>query len=46
MLLNPAAKNTDATAFKHNDTLYILWLSVQLDVSTALELVLSKGVSC
>jgi hypothetical protein len=36
MLMVPAAQNTDATAFQHTGTLYILWLSVKMDVSTAL----------
>jgi len=45
MLLTPAAQNTDATAFHHTGTLYIMWLSMKMDVSTALELILSKIVN-
>ena len=41
----PAAQHTDATAFKHTGTLYILWLSMKMDVYTALKLILSKMVS-
>ena len=43
-MMTPAAQNTDATAFKHNGTLYILWFSMKTNVSTALELILSKMV--
>ena len=42
ILTTPAAYNIDATAFQHTGTLYILWLSMKMDVSTALELILSK----
>ena len=45
MLLTAAAQNTDATAFQHTDTLYIMWLSMKMDVSTALKLILSKMVN-
>jgi len=45
MLMTPAAQNTDATAFQHTGTLYILWLSMKMDVSTALQLILSKMVN-
>jgi len=43
-MMTPAAQNTDATAFKHPGTLYILWLSMKMDVSTALKLVSKKIV--
>jgi len=43
-VVTPAAQNTDATAFKHTGTLYILWLSMKMDVSTALKLISSKIV--
>jgi hypothetical protein len=45
MLMIPAAQNTDATAFQHTGTLYVLWLSMKMDVSTALKLILSKMVN-
>jgi hypothetical protein len=41
----PAAQHTDATAFKHTGTLYILWLWIKMDVSTASEFILSKMVN-
>jgi GH43 family beta-xylosidase len=41
-MMTPAAQITDATAFKHTGTLYILWVSMKMDVSTALKLILSK----
>jgi len=41
-ILTPAAQNIDATAFQHTGTLYILWLSMKMHVSTALQLILSK----
>jgi hypothetical protein len=41
----PAAQNTDATAFQHGDTLYILWLSQKMSVSTAFQVILSKTVN-
>ena len=41
-MVTPAAQITDDTAFKHNGTLYILWLSMKMDVYTALKLILSK----
>jgi len=41
-LMTPAALNTDATAFQDTDTLHILWLSMRVDVSYALKLILSK----
>jgi len=44
-ILTPAAQNMDATAFHHTGTLYILWLSTKMDVSTALQLILSKMVN-
>ena len=40
--MTPAAQVTDDTAFKHAGTLYILWLSMEMGVSTALKLILSK----
>jgi len=45
MLMTPAAYNTDATAFLHTGTLYILWFSVKMDVSIALKLILCKMVN-
>jgi len=42
ILTTPAAYNIDATAFQHTGTFYILWLSMKTDVSTALQLILSK----
>jgi len=45
MLINPAAHNTDATAFQLTGTLYILWLSLKVDVSSALKLILGKMVN-
>jgi len=42
ILMTPAANNADATAFQHTVTLYILWLSMKMDVSTALQPILSK----
>ena len=45
MLMTSAGMNTDATAFQHTGTLYILWLSMKMDVSTALQLILSKMVN-
>ena len=41
-MMTPAAQITDDTAFKHTDTLHILWLSMTMDVSTALKLISSK----
>jgi len=41
----PAAHNIDATAFQHTGTLYILWLSMKMDVSAALQFILSKMVN-
>jgi hypothetical protein len=43
-MINPAAQNTDATPFKHTGTCYILWLSIKMDMSTVLWLILSKTV--
>ena len=43
--MTPAALNTDATAFWHTGTLYVLWLSMKMDVSTELKLILSKMVN-
>jgi len=43
--MTPAAQNTDATDWQHTDTLYIMWLSMKMDVSTALKLILSKMVN-
>jgi len=45
MLTTPTLYNTDATAFQHIGTLYILWLSMKMDVSTALKLIFSKIVN-
>jgi len=45
MLLTPALKNTVATTFQLTGTIYILWLSMKMDVSTALKLNLSKMVN-
>ena len=44
MLMTPTAQNTDATAFQLTGTLYILWLSMKMNVSTALKLIFSKMV--
>jgi hypothetical protein len=44
LLMTPASQNTDTTAFQHTATLYILWLSMKMDMSTALKLILSKIV--
>ena len=41
-MMTPAAQFTDDTAFKHTGTLHILWLSMKLNVSTALKLISSK----
>jgi len=38
-------QNTKATIFQFTGILYILWLSVKMDVSTSFQLVLSKMVS-
>jgi hypothetical protein len=35
ILTNPAAQNIDATAVQHIGTIYILWLPMKMDVSTA-----------
>ena len=45
MLITPAAQNTDATAFQLTGILYNLWLSMKMDVSNALKLILSKIVN-
>jgi len=45
ILMTSAACNTDATAFQHTGTLYILWFSMKMDVSTALQFILSKMVN-
>jgi GH43 family beta-xylosidase len=45
ILTTPAAENIDATFLQHNGTLYILCLSMKMDVSTALQLILSKMVN-
>jgi len=37
MIMTPAVKNTDATTFQLTGTIYILWLSMKMDVSTALK---------
>ena len=37
MPMTPAAQNTEATAFQHTGTLYILWFSMKMDVSAALK---------
>jgi len=44
-LMHVTAQNTDATAFQHTGTLYSLWLSMKMDVSTVLQLILSKMVN-
>jgi len=41
-MMTPAAQTTDDAAFKDTGTLYILWLSMKMDVSTALKLISSK----
>jgi len=41
-MTTPTAEITDDTAFKHTGKLYILWLSMKMDVSTALKLISSK----
>jgi len=43
--MTPAAYNTDATAFQHTGTLYIVWFSMKMDVSTALQFMFSKMVN-
>jgi len=45
LLITPAAQTTDATAFQLTGTLYILWLSMKVDVSNAFKLILSKIVN-
>jgi GH43 family beta-xylosidase len=45
MLMTPVAYNTDATVFHHTGTLYIMWLSMMMDVSNVLKLILSKMVN-
>ena len=45
MLITPAAQNKDATAFQLTGILYNLWLSMKMDVSSALKLILSKIVN-
>jgi len=45
ILTTPAECNIDATAFQHTGTFYILWLAMNMDVSTALQLILSKMVN-
>ena len=45
MLITPAAQNTDATAFQLTGILYNLWLSMKMDISNALKLILSKIVN-
>ena len=41
-MMTPTAHIADDTAFKHTGTLHILWLSMMMDVSTALKLISSK----
>ena len=43
-MMTPTTQITDDTAFKHTGTLHILWLSMKMDVSTALKLISSKMV--
>jgi len=45
LLMIPTPQNRDTTAFQHTGTLYISWLSMRMDVSTALKLILSKMVN-
>jgi len=45
ILMAPVPYNINATAFQHTGTLYILWLSMKMDVSMALQLILSKMVN-
>ena len=45
MLITPAAQNSDATDWQHTGTLCILWLSMKMNVSTALKLILSNTVN-
>jgi hypothetical protein len=45
ILMTPAVKNIDAKAFQHTGTLYIFGFSMKMDVSTALQLILSKMVN-
>ena len=44
-LYAPAAKNTDATAFQYTGTFYVSWLSMKMDVSTTLKIILRKIVN-
>ena len=37
-------QNTKATVFQHTGTLYVLWLSLKMNLSTSFQLVLSKIV--
>jgi hypothetical protein len=39
------ADDTDATDLQHTTTLYILWLSIKIDVFIALKFILSKMVN-
>ena len=45
MLLTPAAQNMNATAFQYAGTRYIFWLPMKMEVSTTLQLILSKMVN-
>ena len=45
MLMTPAVKNTDATTFQLTGTIYILWLLMKMDVSTALKFNFCKMVN-
>jgi hypothetical protein len=45
ILTTLAAQNTDTTAFQKTGTLYILRLSMKMDVSAALKLILSNTVN-
>jgi len=41
-MMTPTAQITDDIAFKHTGTLYILWLSMKMDVYIAMKLISSK----
>ena len=41
-MMTPTAQITDDTAYMHTGTLHILWLSMTMDVSTAVKLISSK----
>jgi hypothetical protein len=44
-LMIPAAQNTDAIAFQYTGAPYILWLSMKMNLSTALKINLRKIVN-